>query len=112
MILYIVNKEIEVLTNRKSLYTESMKHHPTTITENAIHARNIVRGVLGSGCNYADGRKNGVRYKWLFYTMYDPYTTKSKVEDALYNANIKNWSVTLHVNKYNRNDAISVTITA
>jgi hypothetical protein len=90
-----------------------MKYHPAaTVTENAINARNIVRGVLGSGCNYADGRKNGVRYKWLFYTMYDPYTTKRKVEDALYNANIKNWSLMLHINKHNQSDAISVTIYA
>lgn len=89
-----------------------MKHHPATVTPNAIHARNIVRKVLGSGCNYADGRKNGVRYKWIFYSMNVPGLTKHNVEDALYNANIKNWSVMLHVNKYGRGDAISVTIRA
>ena len=92
-----------------------MKYHPAaTVTENAINARNIVRGVVGKGCNYADGRKNGVRYKWLFWRHQATGlgVLKHAVEDALYNANIKNWSVMLHVNKYGQGDAISVTIYA
>jgi hypothetical protein len=90
-----------------------MKRHPTTITDNAINARNIARRVLNKGCSYADGRKNGVRYKWLFWRC-NPASgmLKSAVEDALYSANIKNWSVTLHTNKYGHSDAISVTIHA
>lgn len=90
-----------------------MKHHPTTITENAIHARNIVKGVIGKGCNYADGRKNGIRYKWMDCNIATTGILKHAVEDALYNAGIKNYTVTLHPNKYRfRADSISVTIHA
>jgi hypothetical protein len=90
-----------------------MKHYPATVTPNAINARNIVRSVVGKGCNYADGRKNGVRYKW-FFERNRPASVlmKGAIEDALYNANIKNWSVSLHINKYGYGDAISVTIYA
>ncbi len=86
-------------------------NHPTTITENAIRARNIAKGVIGSGCNYADGRKNGVRYKWIFRNNASP-NLRYAVEKALSDADIQNFSVMLHVNKYGQGDAISVTIYA
>ena len=88
-----------------------MKHHPATVTDNARNARNIVKGVLGFGCNYADGRKNGVRYKWLLDYQSPPIgMLKHTVEDALYHANIKNWKVETHINRYGHPDGISVTI--
>jgi hypothetical protein len=88
-----------------------MKHYPATVTPNAIRARNIAKGVVGFGCNYADGRKNGVRYKWIFWNNPLP-NVRYAVEKALCDADIQNFSVMLHVNKYGRGDAISVTIYA
>lgn len=88
-----------------------MKHYPTaTVTENAVHARNIIRKIIGRGCDYADGRIGGVRYKWLFRFNQATKLLKQDISDALYNAKIENWKVVLHVNRYGHTDAISVTI--
>lgn len=89
-----------------------MKHRYTaTVTDNSRHARNIVKSVLGCGCNYADGRKNGVRYKWLLDYNSPPIgVLKHAVEDALYHANIKNWKVEAHIDVFGQATGISVTI--
>jgi hypothetical protein len=89
-----------------------MKYHPTaTVTDNAKNARNITRKIIGRGCDYADGRVGGVRYKWMFNrNMPATSLLQQSIVDALYNANIENWRVVKHVNKYGHADAISVTI--
>ena len=45
----------------------SNKHRvrSATITKKGQDICRQVTDVLGMGCAYADGRKNGVRYKWL-----------------------------------------------
>ena len=91
----------------------SIKHPCTTIDYNAVTARDIARGIIGKGCDYADGRKNGVRYKWLFrrYSTIPLGMLKNQIEDAFSASGIKNYRVVLHANKWNV-DAISVTVHA
>ena len=89
----------------------SNKHPCTSIDSNAIAARNIVRSIIGKGCDYADGRKNGVRYKWIFWHSRRPNLNvlRTSVETALANCNIKNFVVSIH-NHPTLCDATSVTL--
>lgn len=91
----------------------SIKHPCTKIDGNAVAARNIARSIIGKGCDYADGRKNGVRYKWMFrrYNMTPIGVYRDQIENALSMADIKNYSVAVHADKW-ANPAISVTLMA
>jgi hypothetical protein len=86
-----------------------MKHHPATITSNTTLARDIAKNVIGKSCKYADGRKNGIRYKWLFnYGEVGPLSIlKNDVEIALRSANVKNFKVDIHTAGI---DGLSVTV--
>jgi hypothetical protein len=86
-----------------------MHHYPTTITDNAIAARNIVTRIVGRGCNYADGRKNGIRYKWLINTLTDDII--NSVHAELIKNGIKNCNIMLHGPRYGTNGHAGISIT-
>ena len=75
----------------------SIKHPVTLIDDNAINARIIVTSILGIGCKYSDGRKNGVRYKWLpkFYKDFPAFSIQ-RIENCFKTAGIKNYKITKH----------------
>lgn len=91
----------------------SIKHPSGTIDNNAINARNIARSIIGKGCDYADGRKGGVRYKWLFRrnSTIPICVLKNQIENAFNSAGIKNHHVVAHTDSW-PNPAISVTVHA
>lgn len=89
---------------------DSIKHPSAVIDDNANIGRDIAKNIIGRSCNYADGRKNGVRYKWIVDNGTIPIVSfKQKIEDAFRSYGVKNYNIAMHVDKFNIPVAISVT---